>query len=204
MQKTGFCVTTNCQHRLSTQRETQVLPIRRPGSLTLYQSPKSLSYTPSENAVLLCSDVEGGSYELYTISKDDSFIGRGDMQEPKKGPDGSTVFVAMNRFVVLDKTSNQVLVKNLKNELDKKSALPIATDAIFYAGTGNLLCRSEDRVFIFDPQQRLVIGDLQTHLLSSMFSGLMTWKVLPCSANMSLSLQARSLFTNALSMRQSA
>ncbi|RYQ97059.1 hypothetical protein Ahy_B08g093049 [Arachis hypogaea] len=91
-----------------------------------------------ERKACFCN-VEGGSYELYTISKDDSFIGRGDMQEPKKGPDGSTVFVAMNRFVVLDKTSNQVLVKNLKNELDKKSALPIATDAIFYAGTGNLL-----------------------------------------------------------------
>ncbi|QHO26518.1 hypothetical protein HN51_023619 [Arachis hypogaea] len=84
------------------------------------------------------------------------------MQEPKKGLGGSTVFVAMNRFVVLDKTSNQVPVKNLKNELVKKSALPIATDAIFYAGTGNLLCRSEDTVFIFDPQQRLVISDLQT------------------------------------------
>ncbi|CAA7028288.1 unnamed protein product [Microthlaspi erraticum] len=35
-------------------------------------------------------------------------------------------------------------------------------DAIFYAGTGNLLCRSEDKVVIFDLQQRLVLGELQT------------------------------------------
>ncbi|CAI8616908.1 unnamed protein product [Vicia faba] len=152
-------------YEFSTQRETQVLTIRRPGSLSLNQSPKTLSYSPTENAILLCSDVDGGSYELYCISKDstikDSF-GRGDMQEPKKGLGGSAVFVARNRFAVLEKSSNQVLLKNLKNELVKKSVLPIATDAIFYAGTGNLLCRSEDRVFIFDLQQRIVLGDLQT------------------------------------------
>jgi len=151
-------------YEFSSQRETQVLTIRRPGSSTLNQCPKTLSYSPSENAILLCSDVDGGSYELYCISKDstkDSF-GRGDMQDPKKGVGGSAVFVARNRFAVLDKGSNQVSVKNLKNELVKKSALPTAADAIFYAGTGNLLCRSEDRVFIFDLQQRIVLGDLQT------------------------------------------
>ena len=151
-------------YEFSTQRETQILTIRRPGSSSLNQCPKTLSYSPSENAILLCSDVDGGSYELYCISKDgtkDSF-GRGDMQDPKKGLGGSAVFVARNRFAVLDKGSNQVSVKNLKNELVKKSALPTAADAIFYAGTGNLLCRSEDRVFIFDLQQRIVLGDLQT------------------------------------------
>ncbi|KAF1884619.1 hypothetical protein Lal_00028500 [Lupinus albus] len=147
-------------YEFSTQRETQVLPIRRPGSLSLNQSPKTLSYSPTENAFLLCSDADGGSYELYIISKDS--YGRGDVQDAKKGPGGSAVFVARNRFAVLDKSTNQVLLKNLKNEIVKKSALPIATDSIFYAGTGNLLCRSEDRVVIFDLQQRLVVGDLQT------------------------------------------
>ncbi|KAJ1435979.1 WD40/YVTN repeat-like-containing domain superfamily [Sesbania bispinosa] len=147
-------------YEFSTQKETQILPIRRPGSVSLNQSPKTLSYSPSENAFLLCSDVDGGSYELYSISKDS--YGRGDVQDTKKGHGGSAVFVARNRFAVLDKSNNQVLVKNLKNDLVKKSVLPIATDAIFYAGTGNLLCRSEDRVVIFDLQQRLVIGELQT------------------------------------------
>ncbi|KAE9617528.1 putative transcription factor WD40-like family [Lupinus albus] len=147
-------------YEFSTQRETQVLPIRRPGSLSLNQSPRTLSYSPTENAFLLCSDVDGGSYELYIISKDS--YGRGDVQDSKKGSGGSAVFVARNRFAVLDKSTNQVLLKNLKNEIVKKSVLPIVTDSIFYAGTGNLLCRSEDRVAIFDLQQRLVVGDLQT------------------------------------------
>nr|KJB77745.1 hypothetical protein B456_012G154500 [Gossypium raimondii] len=147
----------------STQREAQVIPIRRPGSASLNQSPRTLSYSPTENAVLICSDVDGGSYELYVIPKDS--FGRGEMQEAKKGLGSSAIFVARNRFAVLDKGNNQVLIKNLKNEVVKKSGLPVPTDAIFYAGTGNLLCRSEDRVVIFDLQQRLVLGDLQTPLV---------------------------------------
>lgn len=148
-------------YEFSSQKDTQVLPIRRPGSTSLNQSPRTLSYSPTENAVLICSDADGGSYELYVIPKDS--IGRGDsVQDAKKGLGGSAIFIARNRFAVLDKSSNQVLVKNLKNEVVKKSLLPIAADAIFYAGTGNLLCRAEDRVVIFDLQQRLVLGDLQT------------------------------------------
>ncbi|CAO2209539.1 unnamed protein product [Urochloa humidicola] len=145
----------------STQKEVQVAPIRRPGSVSLNQSPRTLSYSPTENVVLICSDADGGSYELYIVPKDSA--GRSDyLQEAKKGAGGSAVFVARNRFAVLEKSSNQVLVKNLKNEIVKKTPLPIATDAIYYAGTGNLLCKAEDRVTIFDLQQRLVLGELQT------------------------------------------
>ncbi|GMN55752.1 hypothetical protein TIFTF001_024870 [Ficus carica] len=148
-------------YEFSSQKDTQVAPIRRPGSTSLNQSPRTLSYSPTENAILICSDAEGGSYELYTIPKDS--ISRGDnVPDAKRGVGVSAVFVARNRFSVLDRSTNQVLIKNLKNEVVKKSALPIAADAIFYAGTGNLLCRAEDRVVIFDLQQRLVLGDLQT------------------------------------------
>ncbi|XP_047310671.1 coatomer subunit alpha-1-like [Impatiens glandulifera] len=148
-------------YEFSTQRDAQVIPIRRPGSTSLNQGPRTLSYSPTENAVLICSDVDGGSYELYVVPKDNT--SRGDtVPEAKRGTGGSAIFVARNRFAVLDKSNNQVLVKNLKNEIVKKSTLPIATDNIFYAGTGNLLCRAEDRVVIFDLQQRLILGDLQT------------------------------------------
>ncbi|XP_050376939.1 coatomer subunit alpha-1-like [Argentina anserina] len=148
-------------YEFSTQRDTQVIPIRRPGSITLNQSPRTLSYSPSENAVLVCSDLDGGSYELYFIPKDS--ITRGDSaQDAKRGVGGSAVFVGRNRFAVLEKTTNNVFVKNLKNEVVKKTLLPFAADAIFYAGTGSLLCRSEDRVFIFDLPQRTVLGELPT------------------------------------------
>ncbi|GJZ95208.1 coatomer subunit alpha-2-like protein [Tanacetum coccineum] len=59
----------------STQKETQVMPIGRPGSTSLNQGPQTLSYSPTENAVLICSDVDGGSYELYIVPKDN--INRG-------------------------------------------------------------------------------------------------------------------------------
>ncbi|KAM7264739.1 hypothetical protein ACFE04_002422 [Oxalis oulophora] len=145
-------------YEFSTQKDTQVIPIRRPGSSTsLNQSPRTISYSPTENAVLLCSDVDGGSHELYVIPKNGD-----NLQETKKSSGGSAIFIARNRFAVLEKSSNQVFVKNLKGEVVKKSELPIVTDAIFYAGTGNLLCKSEDRVAIFDLTQRLVIGELQT------------------------------------------
>uniref|UniRef100_M4D2H4 Coatomer subunit alpha n=1 Tax=Brassica campestris TaxID=3711 RepID=M4D2H4_BRACM len=148
-------------YECSTQKESQVIPIRRPGTPSLNQSPRTLSYSPTENAVLICSDLDGGSYELYIIPKES--VGRSDVvQDAKRGTGGSAVFIARNRFAVLEKSTSQVLVKNLKNEVVKKSALPIPTDAIFYAGTGNLLCRSEDKVVIFDLQQRLVLGELQT------------------------------------------
>ena len=69
------------------------------------------------------------------------------MQEPKRGSGTSAVFIARNRFAVLDKGGNQIVIKNLSNEITKKAPSPCATtDAIFYAGTGTLLCRSEDKV----------------------------------------------------------
>ncbi|KAL3835149.1 hypothetical protein ACJIZ3_009885 [Penstemon smallii] len=143
----------------STQKDNQLIPIHRPGSNSLNQGPQTLSCSPTENAVLVCSDIDGGSYKLYVVPKDS--YGRGDTVEGVGG--GSAVFVSRNRFAVLEKrSSNQVLVKNLKNEIVKRSPLPIATDAISYAGTGNLLCRADDRVVIFDLQQRIVLGDLQT------------------------------------------
>ncbi|XP_072987675.1 coatomer subunit alpha-3-like [Typha latifolia] len=147
-------------YEFSSQKDNQVVPIRRPGSSSLNQGPRTLSYSPTEKAVLICSDADGGSYELYIVPSES--VGRADyMQEAKKGTGGSAVFIARNRFAVLDKSSNQVLVKSLKNETVKKNVLPIATDAIFYAGTGNLLCKAEDKVVIFDLQQRIILGELQ-------------------------------------------
>ena len=70
------------------------------------------------------------------------------VQEGKRDVGGSAVFIARNRFAVLDKSSNQLLIKNLQNEITKKCACPpgTPTDTIFYAGTGALLCRSEEKV----------------------------------------------------------
>ena len=79
------------------------------------------------------------------------------LQEAKRGTGASAVFIARNRFAVLDKGAGQLLIKNLRNEVTKKCAPPCpATDAVFYAGTGMLLCRSEDKArwtFLSKPSQ---------------------------------------------------
>jgi len=48
----------------------------------------------------------------------------------------------------------------MKNDVTKKCNLPVSTSDIFYAGTGDLLCRSEDKVVLFDVQQRSTLGEL--------------------------------------------
>lgn len=142
-------------------RDNPLISIRRPGSTGSNQGPRSLSYNPAENSVLICSDADGGSYELYVIPKDSA--GRSETQEAKRGMGTSAVFVARNRFAVLDKNHDQILIKNLRNEVTKKCPPPVAsTDAIFYAGTGSLLCRSDDKVVLFDVQQRSSIAELNT------------------------------------------
>lgn len=144
-----------------TTRDNPLVAIRRAGTSGGNQGPRSLSYNPAENAVLVCSDHDGGSYELYVIPKDAA--GRGDTQEAKKGSGSSAVFVARNRFAVLDKAHNQILIKNLRNEVTKKVTPPGATtDAIFYAGTGSVLCRSDDKVVMLDVQQKTTVAELNT------------------------------------------
>jgi len=175
------------------------------------QGPKTLSYNPAENALLITSDVDGGSYELYMVPKEASrgdsapvgvcvcvpqpgrhmslpprcgdespslcqdgvpplssitqrscsqprpdlpcsefglpFSPKRTLQESKRGLGTSAVFIARNRFAVLDRAANTIQIRNLQNEITKKCAPPCATtDAVFYAGTGTLLCRSEDKV----------------------------------------------------------
>ena len=68
-------------------------------------------------------------------------------QEAKRGLGTTAVFIARNRFAVLDKASASILVKDLGNEVTKKVPSPLPTaDGIFYAGTGTVLVRSEDKV----------------------------------------------------------
>uniref|UniRef100_A0A7I4FAI8 Coatomer subunit alpha n=1 Tax=Physcomitrium patens TaxID=3218 RepID=A0A7I4FAI8_PHYPA len=143
-------------------KDNPLISIRRAGSMGLNQGPRTLSYNPAENAVLLCSDVDGGSYELYIVPKESN--GRSEVaQEAKRGLGSSAIFVARNRFAVLEKNQNQIVIKNLKNEVTKKVTLPsLNTDLIFYAGTGNLLCRTEDKIVLFDLQQRATLGEVST------------------------------------------
>ncbi|GBF89236.1 coatomer subunit alpha [Raphidocelis subcapitata] len=146
---------------LAQGRDNPLIALRRPPTTTLNSAPRSLSYNPAEHAVLLTGDAEGGSFELYQLPKD---TGRGESSpDGMRGQGASAVFIARNRFAVLDRAAGVIQVRNLANEVTKKCPPPCATvDALFYAGTGLLLCRAEDRVVLFDVQQRAALAELPT------------------------------------------
>lgn len=161
----------------ATQKDVPLVAIRRPQSAGTNSAPRTMSYNPAENALLLTYDVDGGQYELYNVPKDPN--GRDSApvrfvvsclplhsvspQDAKRGSGAAAVFIARNRFAVLDKSSNTILIKDLNNEVTKKAAAPMAgADGIFYAGTGTLLVRSEDKMVLFDVQQRTVQAELTT------------------------------------------
>lgn len=87
--------------------------------------------------------------------------GSGDAQDVRRGPATAGVFIARDRFMILDKTK-QLCVKNMTNETLKRSPCPLpTTDNLFFAGTsGRVLLKSEDRVVLFDHQARKVLGEI--------------------------------------------
>ena len=176
--------------------DNPLVAVRRPPSGGVY---RSLSYNPAESAALLTyDDAEGGGYELYPVPRDSGAAGGGGGRgaaasssdpspEPRRGAGAGAVFVARNRFAVLDREANLIAIKNLRNETTKAVPSPLAvTDAIFSAGTGRLLLRGSgdntaaaggasssaaaaapastsspgDRVVLFDVQQRAVIAEV--------------------------------------------
>lgn len=134
-------------------RDVPVMSIRRSSS----KAPRSMSYNPAEKAVLLCSDVDGGTYELYKIPTD----GRtAESVDAKKGLGNSAIFLKRNRFAVLDTKAQQLMLKNLKNETVKRLQVPPGTDMMFPAGLATLLLRSEDKVILYDAQQKRSIAEI--------------------------------------------
>eukprot|EP01047_Picozoa_sp_COSAG01_P027075 COSAG01_NODE_1772_length_9263_cov_93.070930_3_plen_1231_part_00 len=123
--------------------------------------PRSLSYNPADSGVLVCSNMDGGTYELYASDKS----GGGGSGDGYRGQGLAAVFVARNRFAVLDK-QHQILVKDLRNETSKQIAPPHPTaDYLFPATPGCCLIRSEEKITLFDVQQRKSMGELATPLV---------------------------------------
>ncbi|XP_062521183.1 coatomer subunit alpha-like [Corticium candelabrum] len=147
-------------YEMGTSRDVAVMQLKRNGGS--YRPPvATMSYNPAENAVLLTTNTgnaDSSSYELYNIPKEfDS--ANPDVVESKRSNGIAAVWVARNRFTVLDR-QQQLIVKNLRNEVAKKVQAPNC-DMIFYAGTGNLLLRDNEHVTLFDVQQRRSLGKVK-------------------------------------------
>lgn len=125
--------------------------------------PRFLSYNmhnPTEGNILVCSEVDGGCYELITFSLTNA---GGSVTDGKRGSClGPGVFLGRNRFAVLDRHKREIVVKNLNNETTKRVSAPLPNVDCLYDGgaSGRIILRADDRAVLFEVQSRRVIGEL--------------------------------------------
>lgn len=86
-------------------RDIPTMSLRRAGHSSTGGSPRSLEYNylnPSEAHILLFYDVDGGLYELLSMTSEQAQM-QNDSSETKRGQAISVVFLSRNRFAILDK-----------------------------------------------------------------------------------------------------
>ncbi|ODM99965.1 Coatomer subunit alpha [Orchesella cincta] len=142
---------------LTTSKDHAVIQLRGGSRPNVY----SMSYNPAENAILLTTrttNTDNSSYELYLIPTETN-SSQPDTPDCKKSSGLTAIWVARNRFAVLDRNQSLV-IKNLKNEVSKKIQVPNC-DEIFFAGTGMLLLREPESLTLFDVQQKRVLAEVK-------------------------------------------
>ncbi|KAK0713775.1 coatomer WD associated region-domain-containing protein [Lasiosphaeria miniovina] len=123
--------------------------------------PRTLSYNPAERSILVTTTADGGSYELINLPRDGS--GAIEPTESKRGQGNSAIFVARNRFAVLNTTSQTVDIKDLTNNTTRSFKPPIGTSDIYFGGTGNLLIIAPTAVHLYDIQQKKTTAELSVN-----------------------------------------
>jgi coatomer subunit alpha len=88
---------------MSSGADAGLLSVRAFGSP--YIPPRTLSYNPAERGVLLTITSDNGLYELSNLPRDANGAAKESSADGKRGSAGSAIFVARNRFAVLDKTA---------------------------------------------------------------------------------------------------
>nr|XP_034837173.1 coatomer subunit alpha isoform X1 [Maniola hyperantus] len=140
---------------MSTNRDAPVMQIKGGGR----HQPYSMSLNHAEWCVLVTWRIgDSNTYELYSAPRDGTEATTSP-PEPLRGHAASAVWVARNRFAALER-NNQLVIKNLKNEVSKKIATPTCEE-IMYAGTGMLLLREPDCVQLLDVQQKRTIASVK-------------------------------------------
>ncbi|RSL65735.1 hypothetical protein CEP53_003571 [Fusarium sp. AF-6] len=133
-----------------------LLSLKKLGSA--WVAPRTLSYNPAERSILVTSPADGGSYELVNLPKDGS--GAIEPAESKRGAGNSAIFVARNRFAVLNTANQTIDIKDLSNNTTRSFKPPVGTTDIYFGGTGNLLIITPTAVHLYDIQQKKSTGEL--------------------------------------------
>ncbi|OCH86856.1 coatomer subunit alpha-2 [Obba rivulosa] len=145
---------------INTGSDIGLLSVRKFGSP--YVPPRTLSYNPAERAVVLTISSDNGLFELTPLPKDAVGEVKDSSVDGKRGTGHSAIFVARNRFAVLNKTSQLIEVRDLSNSVVKTIKPPVQTNEIFYGGTANLILSSTSSVVLYDIQQQKSIAEITT------------------------------------------
>ena len=142
----------------STAKDVPVMQLRNRGRAPVH----SMAYNPAENALLICTrtpNPDNSIYDLYVVPKDG--VSSENVSDSKRAQGLTAVWVARNRFAVIDRT-HSIVIKNMKNEVSKKLTTP-ACDEIFFAGTGRILLReSNDAVHMYDIQEGRILASVKS------------------------------------------
>ncbi|KAJ1649424.1 hypothetical protein IWQ61_009489, partial [Dispira simplex] len=125
-----------------------------------HQAPaRTVSYNPAEHTLLVTYPTDGGIYEIYHIPNA-AALRSGESQRYQRGSGYAAVWISRNRFAVLDRAQQQVLIKDLSNSTTKTIPCPSPATDIF-AGPGSILLMSTaTSVLFYDVQQRKVAKEV--------------------------------------------
>lgn len=88
---------------MSSGADLGLLNVRSFGSP--YVPPRTLSYNPAERAVILTISSDNGLFELSNLPREGSSQAKDSSSDGKRGSGSAAIFVARNRFAVLNKTT---------------------------------------------------------------------------------------------------
>ncbi|KAF8208547.1 coatomer WD associated region-domain-containing protein [Mycena galopus ATCC 62051] len=74
----------------------------------------------------------------------------------------SAIFVARNRFSVLQKVTQIIEVRDLANSVVKTIKSPVQTNEIFYGGTASLILSSTTSVVLYDIRQQKTLAEVNS------------------------------------------
>lgn len=146
---------------LNTGADSSVISVRKLGNQ--FTSPRTLSYNPAERAVVITSPSDNGLYELVSLPRDlNSGEVRDSATDGRRGNGAAAIFIARNRFAVLDKTAQTIEIRDLSNSITKSIKCPVQTNDIFYGGTACLLLSTGSAVVLYDIQQQKTLAEIAT------------------------------------------
>lgn len=145
---------------INTGADIGLLSVRKFGSP--YVPPRTLSFNPAERSVILTISSDNGIFELAGLPKDAVGEVKDSSVDGKRGTGQSAIFVARNRFAILNKTTQLIEVRDLSNSIVKSIKPPVQTNEIFYGGTASLILSSTSSVVLYDIQQQRTIAEINS------------------------------------------